>query len=345
MGRKVIAIWLSLIMIVGFVVIVDVGMDISLNVGGTTLYVNTTGSGGAYTSIQDAINNASDGDIVFVYNGTYYENIVVNITINLTGENRDTTIIDGGGNGDVVKITADWVNISGFAITNSSVFPLDAGLRVSSNFNSIFRNNIYSNEWYAIIVESNWNNIESNNISNNEHGLFFDYSNSNTISNNNISSKNLHSIRIQRSEGNTFSKNVLTENGIFFGGNLQHWTLNSIDTSNTINGKSIYYWKNRTSGAIPLNAGQVILANCTNVTVEDQVITNSSIGLQLGYSSSNQISNNIISSNIWHGISLFRSFGNKITGNNISASPNGIYSYLSNENNIINNNISNNGYG
>ena len=39
---------------------------------GNTLYVGGSGEGN-YTKIQDAINNASDGDTVFVYNGTYYE--------------------------------------------------------------------------------------------------------------------------------------------------------------------------------------------------------------------------------------------------------------------------------
>ena len=35
-----------------------------------TLYVGGSGEGN-YTKIQDAIDDASDGDIVFVYNGTY----------------------------------------------------------------------------------------------------------------------------------------------------------------------------------------------------------------------------------------------------------------------------------
>ena len=39
---------------------------------GDTLYVGGNGTGN-YTSIQDAIDNASDGDTVYVYNGTYIE--------------------------------------------------------------------------------------------------------------------------------------------------------------------------------------------------------------------------------------------------------------------------------
>jgi len=88
---------------------------------GNTLYVGGTGEGN-YTKIQDAINNASDGDTVFVYNGTYYENVIINKNNHiLTGEDKNTTIIDGGKrNGNVVTIYyVDWVAISGFTIKNS----------------------------------------------------------------------------------------------------------------------------------------------------------------------------------------------------------------------------------
>jgi hypothetical protein len=40
---------------------------------GNTLYVGGDGLGN-YSNIQDAIDNAMDGDTVFVYNGTYNQN-------------------------------------------------------------------------------------------------------------------------------------------------------------------------------------------------------------------------------------------------------------------------------
>jgi len=86
---------------------------------GTTLYVGGSGPNN-FTAIQDAINNSANGDTVYVYSGVYYENIVVNRTIFLIGENRDTTMIDGGEMGDTVTITSNNVNISNFIIRGGS---------------------------------------------------------------------------------------------------------------------------------------------------------------------------------------------------------------------------------
>ena len=54
---------------------------------GNILYVGGSGPGN-YSKIQDAIDNASDGDTVFVFNDSspYNENIIVNKQISLIGE-------------------------------------------------------------------------------------------------------------------------------------------------------------------------------------------------------------------------------------------------------------------
>lgn len=86
---------------------------------GVILYVGGSDPATNYTTIQDAINAASPGDTIFVYDysSPYVENVLIDRQVNLIGENKYTTIIDGNHN-DVVHITADILNISGFTITN-----------------------------------------------------------------------------------------------------------------------------------------------------------------------------------------------------------------------------------
>ena len=162
---------------------------------GNTLYVGGNGSGN-YTKIQDAINDSSNGDTVFVYDDSspYYENVVVDKSINLIGEDRDTTVIDGNMSGDVVYIFADWVNISGLTIRNGGLDWGDSGIDISSNSNTISDNIIsYNGQYYAnsgilILGSFSNNSITGNNISNNYFGICLSKeSSSNIVTGNSIS--------------------------------------------------------------------------------------------------------------------------------------------------------------
>ena len=125
------------------------------------LYVNNNG-GEEYIAIQEAIDDATNGSIIYVYNGTYYENIIINKTLTITGESKETTIIDGNGSGIIVKIVGNLVTINNFTITNGS---------------------------YGIIIENaSYNTIKENNISKiNVTGIYMPSSSkNNTIYHNNF---------------------------------------------------------------------------------------------------------------------------------------------------------------
>jgi len=155
------------------------------------LYVGGSGPGN-YTKIQDAIDNASSGDTIFVFHGTYYENVVINITINLIGENRNTTIIDGKKNSHVIVLGAENIKISDFTIRNCSTFPHEytPEILIFSSNNTISNNVILTDEDalnYGITVVGNHNNIIGNIIINNWIGVNFDEGASyNYIAENNI---------------------------------------------------------------------------------------------------------------------------------------------------------------
>ncbi len=109
-----------------------------------TLYVGGTGEGN-YSTIQDAIDNASEEDTVFVYNGTYYEHVTINKNnITLTGENRQTTIIDAGGYNTGINIPeySHYNFVSGFTVRNTTyaaiyIYSALAHSDATCNYNTI----------------------------------------------------------------------------------------------------------------------------------------------------------------------------------------------------------------
>jgi len=243
------------ILVVG-VILLFIGMSISSSTGfdaleqsnivtsnGKTLYVGGSGPGN-YSKIQDAIDNASDGDTVFVYEGgsPYRETIEINVSIHLIGENKNTTII-----GEIfgINILKDHVLINGFCIrgaiftfnisqltiTDNHIYSI-LGIFLICSSDIIIARNLIQKSWgggvqlldcrinqivnntfkdnvigISIYPKSNKNLIVDNIIMESEEfGLYLDTSFYNIIRKNNFI-KNNHSIRLINSSFNLLLKN------------------------------------------------------------------------------------------------------------------------------------------
>ncbi len=177
-----------------------------------------------YTTIQDAINNASAGDTVFVRAGNYdvnYSGIIIDKSISLIGENNQDTIIMTRQNFSLswgIQITARNVTLSGFTIIgNTNVIVLGEN-------SSEVANNIVNCTSGVAIDDDGSGIISSNTINSGEQGIVAGDLGSGTTG-------------IESGVGinTTISNNII--NG--FGMGIQVWSDNLRILNNTITNNSV----------------------------------------------------------------------------------------------------------
>lgn len=277
------------------------------NITNRILYVGGDGPGNI-SSIQKAIDAADDGYTIFVYNGIYFENIVINISIELVGENKQKTIIDGTGKDNVIAINSERTTIDGFTIINAT----------GSGIFNIFR--------AGIRVTRPNNTIKNNIIKNNNAGLFTRRTTNTTILNNQL-----------YDNGIIVSSYDVTESHVPIN---KEYFIHTIE-NNTVNGKKILYLKNQRDIQIPSDTGQLIAFNCTNLTIQNINFTKCDASLLFMYTNKCKIKNStfIDDAEIW----LMESNHNLFEHNTMIKNFHGITLDYHSKNNILkHNNFSNN---
>jgi parallel beta-helix repeat protein len=187
-----------------------------------------------FQTIQEAINNASEGDTIYVKNGTYYENVVMNKNnLTLVGENKEDAIIDGGGGGSVIRINANNILVSGFTMQGSGI-SLDSFSNENNVSGNIIRNyhgagiylsgsdynhieyNMFTSFSYSTGISldsgSDYNVIRWCIITNSEYGIKLGFSGYNTMNDNNLVNNTQAGIYLKESIGNTIGRSNLTNN-------------------------------------------------------------------------------------------------------------------------------------
>jgi parallel beta-helix repeat protein len=257
---------------------------------GNTLYVGGIGPDN-YTRIQDAIDNAVDGDTVFVYDDSspYLENILVNKSIKLIGENKDTTIIDGRNHENTILIVSDNVYLYGFCIQNSGYHFNESGVFVESSGCSINTNLIKENK-YGIFLNKSSNNCIYENliIDNSVNGLYMYLSSDNIVSMNTFIANNWSAVTLENSSNNTFSYNIINNSN-------KYDTFIGVDiyksTNNTINNN---YISNNDGCGINIDESHF------NQIYKNNIINNTFSGVHLRFSSNNYIYQNNFIDNYYH---------------------------------------------
>ena len=260
-------------------------------------YDNSTPGWGVdhFNCIKDGINFINKSGIIYVYNGSYFENLVIEKgDFEIIGENRETTIIDGGGKG-ALSIRASNINISGFSIQNFNQY----AIHFLSGQNNTISNNIFMNNNEGIKIEEN-----------------ADYS---TISNN-IFIDHIRAVIDLQGHNNVISGNLITKESLEYacrtGITIDAHESPGLDMNNIISGNIITYcWE----------TGIAWSDFADQITVTQNVIENCTWGLVIAESEYLTISLNTID-NCGIGIVGVISFYNTVfSQNNITNCLYGIY--------------------
>jgi parallel beta-helix repeat protein len=218
---------------------------------GTTIYVDDSNTAGPwngtenypYKTIHDGMTAATDGDKIFVFSGTYHEKVDFTKDVTLTGENKDSTFVDGGSTGHVIyahglpedKIQVSIKNLTirnalggGFdciafsyvmtsEISNNKILNSQEGEGISIDHCqglTIRANTIMNNKIAGIsVTASEQNTIENNIIQSNQKGIHLaSFSANNQLTSNSIRDNTMYGVYIVQSSSNSFSGNDFTDN-------------------------------------------------------------------------------------------------------------------------------------
>ncbi len=204
-----------------------------------------------FRTIQDAINNAGFGDTILVRAGTYQENIILNRSVSLVGENRDLTIVQGSTSSYVISITANEANIRNLTIKNLGSSSA-GGISVSSSSVTIHSNKITGNyEGLVLYSLSSRNVISDNVIINNSKGIRLYYSTNNLFSSN-LVSNNIEGVKLYYSSNNVFSGNTFSGNSLGISiltySNYNRFYRNNFYDTIVVSGEAVAFWSYKHEG-------------------------------------------------------------------------------------------------
>jgi len=347
-----------------------------ISASGTTIYVDDDADPGWYDethvkTIQEGINNASACYTVFVYNGIYYETVVVNKSVNLIGENKNNVIIDGSMGDPVVKIVqieVSSVTIRNFTIANAGKDGYSDGIIALNVADIHISDCIFMNSSGSIYFEDVLNSSIINcNITNSLANINIFGSNNITI--NNCTTYNLGGpaepgcsymgcISIEgrgKQCSNISISNCSIYNNVFAGiytwGSKDIEIFNNIIYENGIRGIALSDVKNIKiyENTIYNHEWEGIdCQGCLNITIHNNNISDNGNGLwwvrggiHIDDCLDSIIENNTIQSSNRCGIAIENSQYNQIVGNNIFNSENGTLLQYCSHNNITGNIIAN----
>ena len=260
-------------------------------------------------SIQRAVDNARNGDTILISPGLYKESVLINKEVSIKGE--EGAIIDGGGKGNVITVTASNMVIDGLLIQNSGSGQEDSGILIKKADKNVIQNNTLKNVKNGIYLANSHenqllrNSITSNNshfskrgngihmfkggghylkgneIANVQDGIYFDFTKDIKVSENHVSESRygMHFM---------FSERILAE---------RNHVEKNVTGFMVMDSAHIDFIENRVTDHFHFRGYGILIYETKNVQVEGNEILRNSTGLSLEFGVDTLINRNQIAAN------------------------------------------------
>lgn len=217
---------------------------------------------------------------------------------------------------------------------------------------TVSENTVGPGNAYGISQEytGNYNIYENNHVFNNSNtGIRTYWGNYITLKNNNVESNSYDGITISAGDHLALSGNIMSGNGFGGGNGKSNFSIsggdmstNTIDESNTVESKPIYYKKGETGKIYDgsMNIGSFYCINCNGIIIKDLALSEHAAKIYFWHTNNSTVENvtspdkNAVASLSYSSNNIF----SKNTFDYISIN------YQSNNNQIFNNNFMRNGY-
>jgi parallel beta-helix repeat protein len=271
-----------------------------------------------WDTIQEGIDDVGSNDKIYVFTVTYNEDVNVNKSICLYGENRDNVVING--NKAVVNISNSVLYMNGFKITSG-----DIGIQSVNDNNS-----------------KGHNRIVNCHIHGNTIGVLFDQSSENTVQDCNVSNNNIGIKIINESIYNVITRCNIYKNN--YGVYIEDSTVNFVGESTSISGFDGCSFSDNDYAAYLKNADGNFILGCDINATPDPFSSPFSVGIYLDGSTNNTVSVCKIYGANDYGVYQTSSENNKIEHCKLENNGWGVYLSSSSNNLIVESNFTNSSY-
>jgi parallel beta-helix repeat protein len=308
----------------------NAGISVSSN---NNIVINNTASNNTYgIYLLDSNNNVLTGNTALNNSdsGIHLYSSSNNILMDNTASNNDEygiRLYSSSNNNTLTDNTANSNSHNGILLSSSSI-------------NTLAGNTANDNEDGIRLYSSSYNTLTGNTASNNSnHGIRLYSSSYNNLTDNNALNNTWGISMVSSSINNRVIDNSFSNNGLIVVSSYQNTVENNI-----VNGKPLVYLEDAADETV-IAAGQVILVNCDNITVNHLDVSHASVGVELWNSDNCKVLNNTASNNAYGIFLSSSSTNNNLTDNTVSNNFAAIALNSSSYNSLTDNTVSNNVWG